>query len=114
MEERFHQGSFLPTADNNVSTTAPAIETTAEPTEEPKKWFSNKAILVLGGCVLGVLVLIVVFVIYKMCVPDKEESNNVRTQGPKVRTSGLSRRAVVDIFVFLPVNILVSFCHLCR
>ena len=80
-------------ADSGNSTPSIITEemtTTPKPTEDDEggsdKWYTNKTVIVMAGCVAGAFLIIALYVAYKMCFPDDEvkKVNPVRTMAPKL------------------------------
>ena len=91
-----------------IMTTSEEMATTPPTTDgkDDKEWYSNKTIIVLGGCVVGVFVIIVLYIICKMIFPEKDKKVNF-TRGPKVTMvdDGKGKKEAVEVLDYEPMDL---------
>ena len=95
---------------SETTTTTTTAPTAMDDDDGDKKWYTNKTIIVLGGCVVGVFVIIALWVGYKMVFPDKDDKaqNSVkRTRAPKVTMvdDGTGKKEEIVVQDYAPMDL---------
>ena len=95
---------------SETTTTTTTAPTAIDDDDGDKKWYTNKTIIVLGGCVVGVFVIIALWVGYKMVFPDKDDKaqDSVRrTRAPKVTMvdDGTGKKEEIVVQDYAPMDL---------
>ena len=95
---------------SEATTTTTTRPTAIDEEDDDKKWYTNKTIIVLGGCVVGVFVIIALWVGYKMIFPDKEDKAQdsvKRTRAPKVTMvdDGKGKKEEIVVQDYAPMDL---------